>query len=174
MAESARNAFLKLLEEPPTDLEIILLTTKRGSIMPTILSRVRTYSFIDRSVEQEKEVLNRVFHYSQEESSGLKSFFYSYLPVSLKDIEKEFKRERIIRWGPRTLDLDLIDFNGEISNDSFITLPHPRAYQRAFVLVPANEIAPDLLLGGKYSIQHYLKNLSENDIKGITKLNYAQ
>lgn len=96
------------------------------------------------------------------------------LMQTLLDIEKEFKRERIIRWGPRTLDLDLIDFNGEISNDSFITLPHPRAYQRAFVLVPANEIAPDLLLGGKYSIQHYLKNLSENDIKGITKLNYAQ
>ena len=96
------------------------------------------------------------------------------LMQTLLNIEKEFKRERIIRWGPRTLDLDLIDFNGEISNDSFITLPHPRAYQRAFVLVPANEIAPDLLLGGKYSIQHYLKNLSENDIKGITKLNYAQ
>lgn len=96
------------------------------------------------------------------------------LMQTLLNIEKEFKRERIIRWGPRTLDLDLIDFNGEINNDSFITLPHPRAYQRAFVLVPANEIAPDLLLGGKYSIQHYLKNLSENDIKGITKLNYAQ
>lgn len=96
------------------------------------------------------------------------------LMQTLLNIEKEFKRERIIRWGPRTLDLDLIDFNGEISNDSFITLPHPRAYQRAFVLVPANEIATDLLLGGKYSIQHYLKNLSENDIKGITKLNYAQ
>lgn len=96
------------------------------------------------------------------------------LMQTLLNIEKEFKRERIIRWGPRTLDLDLIDFNGEISNDSFITLPHPRAYQRAFVLIPANEIAPDLLLGGKYSIQHYLKNLSENDIKGITKLNYAQ
>ena len=96
------------------------------------------------------------------------------LMQTLLNIEKEFKRERIIRWGPRTLDLDLIDFNGEISNDSFITLPHPRAYQRAFVLVPANEIAPDLLLGGKYSIQHYLKNLSENDIKGITKLSYAQ
>ena len=96
------------------------------------------------------------------------------LMQTLLDIEKEFKRERIIRWGRRTLDLDLIDFNGEISNDSFITLPHPRAYQRAFVLVPANEIVPDLLLGGKYSIQHYLKNLSENDIKGITKLNYAQ
>ena len=96
------------------------------------------------------------------------------LMQTLLDIEKEFKRERIIRWGPRTLDLDLIDFNGEISNDSFITLPHPRAYQRAFVLVPANEIAPDLFFVGKYSIQHYLKNLSENDIKGITKLNYAQ
>ena len=72
------------------------------------------------------------------------------------------------------LDLDLIDFNGERSDDPFITLPHPRAYQRAFVLIPANEIAPDLLLGGKYSVQHYLKKLSENDIKGITKLSYAQ
>lgn len=96
------------------------------------------------------------------------------LMQTLLNIEKEFKRERIIRWGPRTLDLDLIDFNGTISDDPFVTLPHPRAYQRAFVLVPANEIAPDLLLGGKNSIQHYLKNLSENDINGITKLSYAQ
>ena len=96
------------------------------------------------------------------------------LMQTLLNIEKEFKRERIIRWGPRTLDLDLIDFNGERSDDPFITLPHPRAYQRAFVLIPANEIAPDLLLGGKYSVQHYLKKLSENDIKGITKLSYAQ
>lgn len=88
MAESARNAFLKLLEEPPAALEIILLTTRRGSIMPTILSRVRTYSFIDRSVEQEREVLARVFHYPREDCSGLKTFFYSYLPVTLKDIEK--------------------------------------------------------------------------------------
>ena len=98
----------------------------------------------------------------------------SDLMQTLLNIEKEFKRERIIRWGPRTLDLDLIDFNGTISDDPFVTLPHPRAYQRAFVLVPANEIAPDLLLGGKDSIQHYLKNLSENDIKGISKLSYAQ
>ena len=96
------------------------------------------------------------------------------LMQTLLNIEKEFKRERTIRWGPRTLDLDLIDFNGTISDDPFVTLPHPRTYQRAFVLIPANEIAPELMLGGKDSIQHYLKKLSENDIKGITKLSYAQ
>lgn len=88
MAESARNAFLKLLEEPPETLEIILLTTKRGAILPTILSRVRTYSFIERSKIQEQEVLRRVFHLPGDTSHSLKSFFYEYLPVPLIEIEK--------------------------------------------------------------------------------------
>lgn len=47
MADSARNALLKILEEPPEDVIFILTTTKRGAILPTILSRVRTYNFLN-------------------------------------------------------------------------------------------------------------------------------
>ncbi|MGL5766312.1 MAG: 2-amino-4-hydroxy-6-hydroxymethyldihydropteridine diphosphokinase [Sarcina sp.] len=57
-------------------------------------------------------------------------------------IESELKRERKIKWGPRTIDLDIIFFNDDISEDEHIILPHPRMHVREFVLIPLNEIAP--------------------------------
>ncbi|NDW05436.1 2-amino-4-hydroxy-6-hydroxymethyldihydropteridine diphosphokinase [Jiella pacifica] len=65
------------------------------------------------------------------------------------ETERAFKRERAERWGPRTLDIDLLDFGGTISRDEALTLPHPRAVERAFVLVPLADIAPDLAFGGR-------------------------
>ena len=53
MSESVRNALLKILEEPPSDCNFILLTSKRNAILPTILSRVRTYEFKNRSLNLE-------------------------------------------------------------------------------------------------------------------------
>src|SRR5262245_15917271 len=47
------------------------------------------------------------------------------------------------RWGPRTLDIDLIAYDDVAMNTSDLTLPHPRVFERAFVLVPLNEVAPD-------------------------------
>lgn len=61
-------------------------------------------------------------------------------------IEREAGRERHERWGPRTLDLDLIAFDDVVSDEAALILPHPRAHERAFVLVPLAEIAPDLRL----------------------------
>jgi 2-amino-4-hydroxy-6-hydroxymethyldihydropteridine diphosphokinase len=73
-------------------------------------------------------------------------------PLQLLDgllaIEAEFKRERTVRWGPRTLDLDLIWFDGLELHSSRLTLPHPRAHEREFVLRPLADIAPALPLGG--------------------------
>ena len=60
----------------------------------------------------------------------------------LLGIEEKLKRERTIKWGPRTIDLDVIFFNDLISEDEEIVLPHPRMHQRSFVLEPLNEIAP--------------------------------
>ncbi|EHK2400276.1 2-amino-4-hydroxy-6-hydroxymethyldihydropteridine diphosphokinase [Clostridium perfringens] len=60
----------------------------------------------------------------------------------LLDIEQKLKRERKIKWGPRTIDLDVIFFNDLISEDEEIILPHPRMHERSFVLEPLNEIAP--------------------------------
>lgn len=61
------------------------------------------------------------------------------------EVERAFGRDRKneTRWGPRTLDIDIIDYDGIALDDPMLTLPHPRLFQRAFVLVPLLEIAPD-------------------------------
>jgi len=66
----------------------------------------------------------------------------------LHRIEDAHGRVRAERWGDRTLDLDLIDYAGRRSNDPALTLPHPRAHERAFVLGPWAEVDPDAVLPG--------------------------
>jgi 2-amino-4-hydroxy-6-hydroxymethyldihydropteridine diphosphokinase len=75
----------------------------------------------------------------------------SELPASdllalLHGVEKALGRERIERWGPRTIDLDLIQYGSILSYSDELTLPHPRAHERRFVLEPWLEIEPDALL----------------------------
>jgi len=65
----------------------------------------------------------------------------------LQAVEAAHDRVRDVRWGPRTLDLDLLAFDDSVLAHSRLTLPHPRAHERAFVLVPLAEIAPALVLG---------------------------
>lgn len=65
----------------------------------------------------------------------------------LNRIEADFGRERTFRNAPRTLDLDIIDFDGISSDDPHLTLPHPRAHERSFVMKPLAEILPDFVLG---------------------------
>jgi 2-amino-4-hydroxy-6-hydroxymethyldihydropteridine diphosphokinase len=71
----------------------------------------------------------------------------------LHGIEKSLGRERIERWGPRTIDLDLIQYGALLSKAEELELPHPRAFERRFVLEPWHEIEPDavLLTHGKVS-----------------------
>ena len=71
----------------------------------------------------------------------------------LQGIEKSLGRERIERWGPRTIDLDLIQYGSLLSKAEELELPHPRAHERRFVLEPWHDIEPDavLLTHGKIS-----------------------
>jgi 2-amino-4-hydroxy-6-hydroxymethyldihydropteridine diphosphokinase len=64
----------------------------------------------------------------------------------LHGIEKSMGRERTIKWGPRTIDLDIIQYGSMLSNAEELTLPHPRAHERMFVLEPWAEIEPDAIL----------------------------
>ncbi len=64
----------------------------------------------------------------------------------LHGIEKSMGRERCERWGPRTIDLDLIQFGELLSKTAQLELPHPRAHERKFVLEPWHEIEPDAIL----------------------------
>lgn len=60
------------------------------------------------------------------------------------DAEKQLHRIRTERWGPRTIDIDLIHMDGVRLNEAELTLPHPRATERAFVMRPLADIDPDL------------------------------
>lgn len=62
------------------------------------------------------------------------------------DLEEDAGRVRDARWGPRTLDVDLLAFDEERSDDPALTLPHPRAHQRRFVLEPWAQVDPSLVL----------------------------
>jgi 2-amino-4-hydroxy-6-hydroxymethyldihydropteridine diphosphokinase len=64
----------------------------------------------------------------------------------LHGIEKSLGRERIEHWGPRTIDLDLIQYGSLLSSADELTLPHPRAHERRFVLEPWAQIEPDAVL----------------------------
>lgn len=64
----------------------------------------------------------------------------------LHGIEKTMGRERTIKWGPRTIDLDIIQYGSLLSNSPELTLPHPRAHERKFVLEPWLEIEPEAVL----------------------------
>ena len=70
-----------------------------------------------------------------------------------QQIETEHDRTREVRWGPRTLDIDLIVYGQVVDDDERLTLPHPRAAQRAFVLVPWSRVEPDAELPGGESVR---------------------
>lgn len=72
------------------------------------------------------------------------------LLVRTQAIEHAFGRNRSIerRWGPRTLDIDLIAYDDLTMNTPDLTLPHPRLFERAFVLVPLADIVPDRKIAG--------------------------
>ena len=63
----------------------------------------------------------------------------------LLGIESDMKRERVVKWGPRIIDLDIIFYDDVVSDDEFVTLPHPLMEDREFVLKPLNEIAPNYI-----------------------------
>lgn len=83
----------------------------------------------------------------------------SVLLAFLQAIETRHGRERRERWGDRTLDLDLIAYGDVVSRDAILTLPHPRAAERDFVLVPWLSIDPDAVLPGSGRVDALLERL---------------
>lgn len=86
---------------------------------------------------------------------------------ALQAIEQAHRRVRLERWGPRTLDLDLLVYADQQVNDPDLIVPHIMIAERSFVLYPLSEIAPDLHIPGLASMSELLEQSSE---KGLTKL----
>jgi DNA polymerase-3 subunit gamma/tau len=89
MLDSARNSLLKLLEEPPGNVTIVLTSSRPGTLLPTILSRLRPYRFEERSEEIEKEVIRKVFRnkdtitvkHDDKQTNLISAYLDSFLPV---------------------------------------------------------------------------------------------
>jgi DNA polymerase-3 subunit gamma/tau len=93
MQESSRNALLKILEEPPENVFFILLTTRKGLVIRTILSRLRPYLFTERSGQDQKRVLQNIFREEPGSYESLRDYFIAWKdlnPNSLKGLARKF------------------------------------------------------------------------------------
>lgn len=92
----------------------------------------------------------------------------SLSPQALLDailkIEADFGRERPFPNAPRILDLDLLHYENEVIDSKKLTIPHPRMHQRAFVMLPLAEIAPDLTLPKHGNVVKLAQSLNNDDI----------
>jgi 2-amino-4-hydroxy-6-hydroxymethyldihydropteridine diphosphokinase len=89
-------------------------------------------------------------------------------PASLLErahaVEEAFHRVRDEHWGPRTLDVDIVAYAGVTSDDPQLTLPHPRAHERAFVLVPWHDVDPQAQLPGRGTVAELLTTLTQEGV----------
>lgn len=91
--------------------------------------------------ETEPKYLNGVI----EVSTSLKP---KKLLAYLNEVENQFGRVRLERWAARTLDIDIISYGSELVETKSLIIPHPRAHERAFVLVPWAQMDPEAVLPG--------------------------
>ncbi|MGH3899698.1 MAG: 2-amino-4-hydroxy-6-hydroxymethyldihydropteridine diphosphokinase [Pseudonocardiaceae bacterium] len=83
--------------------------------------------------------------------------------------EAAAQRTREFRWGPRTLDVDVIDVEQTRWDDPHLTLPHPRAHQRAFVLVPWLDVQPGAVLAGRGTVAELVAALPTAERRGVRR-----
>lgn len=83
-------------------------------------------------------------------------------------VERAFGRARTaeLRWGPRTLDIDILTYDDAAVNETGLVLPHPHLFKRPFVLVPLIEIRPDLTIGGT-SLKRALESLDRQEVERL-------
>jgi 2-amino-4-hydroxy-6-hydroxymethyldihydropteridine diphosphokinase len=101
----------------------------------------------------------------------------SLTPIELlkatQRIEQTGGREQKGTWGPRTIDLDILLFNNENIDLESLQIPHPRMFERGFVLIPLRELEPDLRLNDSRSIDNYISQLTDKEGVRIWKSLYG-
>ncbi|MEV1019728.1 2-amino-4-hydroxy-6-hydroxymethyldihydropteridine diphosphokinase [Streptomyces sp. NPDC050264] len=89
-------------------------------------------------------------------------------PASLLErahaVEEAFHRVRDERWGPRTIDVDIVAYADVVSDDPTLTLPHPRAHERAFVLAPWHDVEPEAQLPGRGAVAQLLATVTRDGV----------
>jgi 2-amino-4-hydroxy-6-hydroxymethyldihydropteridine diphosphokinase len=82
-------------------------------------------------------------------------------------IEADLGRVRAERFGPRTLDIDIISYDGQVSDDPVLTLPHPRAHERAFVLAPWHDVDAHAEVPGRGRVADLLAGLDRGGVRRV-------
>ncbi|RUO47408.1 2-amino-4-hydroxy-6-hydroxymethyldihydropteridine diphosphokinase [Pseudidiomarina donghaiensis] len=86
----------------------------------------------------------------------------------LQSIEQQFGRQRLVHWGPRTLDLDILLYDQAVINEARLTIPHPGLGERDFVIVPLCELSPNLQLPDGRDIASLYQAMTHHDLQKIT------
>lgn len=87
------------------------------------------------------------------------------------EIEASLKRKQEVRWGPRTIDIDILLYDELAIDEEGLKIPHSEMLNRAFVLIPLAEIEPDILLPGNGSVDRYLDKVAGQRVEKIGSLN---
>jgi 2-amino-4-hydroxy-6-hydroxymethyldihydropteridine diphosphokinase len=82
-----------------------------------------------------------------------------------QSIEQHWHRTREVRWGPRTLDIDILAFDAESVDSEDLVIPHPRAHERGFVLVPWSDVAPDAVIPGHGSVADLVQAVGDDGVR---------
>ncbi len=91
-------------------------------------------------------------------------------PERIRALESAAGRVRVQRWGPRTLDVDVVSVDGLTSAAPALTLPHPRAHERAFVLVPWLDVEPDAVLPGHGTVADLVAGLDTSGVRRAERM----
>jgi len=119
------------------------------------------YETIPVGYTKQSDFLNMVIHV---ETSLTAHELLSYC----QSIEQTLGRERLIKWGPRTIDLDILFYNQENIESEQLIVPHPRLQERAFVLVPLYEIAQELYVSHmQQTVKQLVSALADEEIEGV-------
>jgi 2-amino-4-hydroxy-6-hydroxymethyldihydropteridine diphosphokinase len=162
MAATVHRAFVGLgsnLQDPVAQLRAACLALDR--IPATRLQRAsQLYRTPPWGLSEQPDFVNAVV----ELATGLAP---RALLHALQALERQAGRARAVRWGPRVLDLDLLLYDDTSRDDDGLQLPHPHLHERAFVLVPLAEIAPDLVVPGRGPVRELLAQVDRAGIEAL-------
>lgn len=103
-----------------------------------LVTRSSLYRSAAWGLQQQPDFVNQVLEIASDHPPEL-------LLKKLLEIEREMGRRRVVKWGPRLIDIDLLFYGAEVRNNDFLQLPHPGIPHRRFTLLPLSEIAGELV-----------------------------
>jgi 2-amino-4-hydroxy-6-hydroxymethyldihydropteridine diphosphokinase len=163
--QPSHEAFVALganLDDPPGQIRSAFLALDRLA-GTTLLQRSSLYRTAPVGYAEQPDFVNAVVRLA----TGLDA---ASLLQELLAIEASRGRLRGIRNGPRILDLDLLLYDATVIVEEALVVPHPRMHERAFVLVPLLEIAPEIVIPGRGPAAHWLARL---DAGGVERMVHA-